>query len=170
LGKTAKLSFVVAELFGAICAMQGFVAGFRKTLGEKLQRYFPSYQNNERRAKKRVAVDAWNENKGSEHHGKVPIIYAAGGAASVFHKPCLEWAEEQNTYDVANRIRHSDKYKNASVYNAHKVKRTEYCIQRNPHRSYKKRGFPRLIFGGAILVKRLVVLGKLLLASHAFKP
>ena len=85
---------MAAELFGAICAMQGFVAGFRKTLGEKLQRYFPSYQNNERRAKKRPVIKAGYENKGSEHHGKVPIVYAAGGAAFVFHKPGLKWAEE----------------------------------------------------------------------------
>ena len=40
---------------------------------------------------------------GRAYHQMIPIMYAAGGAAAVFHKKHAEWADKQNKHIVDNR-------------------------------------------------------------------
>ena len=85
---------MAAKLFLTPRAIEAFVGRGRKSLGMDAVGYLPYKEKKKRRAEQAVSIPVRNEYQRSEHHRKVPVIYAAGGAASVLHKPGLEGAEE----------------------------------------------------------------------------
>jgi len=110
-----------------------------------------------------------NENKGCEHHRKIPIIDPAFGTASVFHKPCLEGTEKENADHIANAVGKAYKNKNAGIDNPEEIKKTEQSVERKPRGGNGKGAFPGMPIGLGFALGLKVAL-ELLLATHAFEP
>ncbi len=81
----------------------------------------------------------WDEDERSEHHRKIPIIYAAIGAASVFHKPSLEGAEKEDAYHIANAVSEGDEYEYARVNDICEIENSDRAVEGKPSRRNGKR-------------------------------
>ena len=53
------------------------------------------------KSQQQPCVNVFDEKKGGEHHGVVPVVYSAAAAALVLHEPGLEGTEEKNADNVA---------------------------------------------------------------------
>ena len=84
------LRFVVAELFVAVLTGQAAVCVLGKSFGIFAQENLPSDQQKQGHAKQRPRIKAWDKDIRGEHHCKVPVIYAAIGAASALEEPSME--------------------------------------------------------------------------------
>jgi len=159
---------VLAELFVAILAGDAGVGALGETLGVSLIIPLPTEQEHKGERNEAVSIRVRNKDEGREHHRKIPIIYTAVGAASVFHKPSLEWAEKEDAYHIANTVSKSDKDKYAGVNDVCEIKRPDRAVEGKPSRRDGK-GAPRGLEGGLFLFSRDKIAGKLLLAAGAFK-
>jgi hypothetical protein len=81
----------------------------------------PTQKQAKRADEQTVRIQARNKNKRGKHHGKIPVVDAAGCAATVFHKPGLERAKEQDTYDVADRVSNCDQDHDPAVKDSNKI-------------------------------------------------
>ena len=88
-----------------------------------------------------------NENERCKHHCKIPIIYAAIGAASVLHKPCLKGAEKEDAYHVANAVSESYQDEYARVDYICEIQYPNRAVEGEPSRRDGKRAPRRLQFG-----------------------
>ena len=95
---------VQAQLFAAVGTFQALICQGGETLGVELICKLPSHEESQRNEGKREGKASADEKHGSKHHCKVPVIDAAGGAASVAQKPALEGAEKEDAYHVAHRV------------------------------------------------------------------
>ena len=107
------LLFVVAELFLAVLATDALVGGFREAFGAQAEGDLPAQEQKKREGKECPSVGTRNEDERCEHHREVPVIDAAIGTASVFHKPSLEGAEKENANHIAHSIRQA--YQNENI-------------------------------------------------------
>ena len=123
---------MLAELFGAILAGYRIVAALHKSFGMSAVRNFPLEKNYKSYSEKRPGKGMRNKYKGSEHHCVIPVVYSARAAALVLHYPGLEGAEEEDAYNVANRVSESDKKKYSLIEYAHIVKNADDCVERYP--------------------------------------
>lgn len=159
---------MMAELFFAKRAGEAGVRVLGKIFRLAVNVYLPLYKKCERQRNKTVCVDRGDEQKRREHHCEIPIIYTTACAAFVFHYPSLEWAEEKNTYDVANRKCERNQHQYALVYPSDEVDGTDAGVQREPNKRDKQRYFCRLSQRRRIFVCRYIVALELLLTAHAF--
>ena len=81
---------MTAKLFLAIGAGKIAVGGGGEALGMEPVGDFPPNEKGQGEAQKTVGIKAWDEHQRGEHHGKVPVVDAAGGTTPVFHEPGLE--------------------------------------------------------------------------------
>ena len=102
--KATKLLFVPTKLFRTIGAGKTSVCGFGKTFRMRTHSYFPYQNQYHRYSKKAYGKKVTNKHQGSKHHSVIPIIYTAGYAATIFHKPCLKRTEEQYAYHIAHAV------------------------------------------------------------------
>lgn len=68
----------------------------------------------------------------------VPVKYAAGGAAAVFHKPGPKGAPKEHAHKVKDVKSDGDEKKDLAVYDAEKVKRTDGHRQKHPDGAHYK--------------------------------
>ena len=101
LPETYKLLFVLAKLFFTVGAAEISVGFFRESLGGTIERQFPPERQYECRAEKHPAVPSLDEEQRRKHHGIVPVVDPACGAALIMQEPALERAEEQYADKVA---------------------------------------------------------------------
>lgn len=159
---------MVAELFLAVLAVEAGIGGVRESLGAAAQGDLPAEQKQKGQAQQAPGELASDEHEGGEHHGEVPVVDAADGAASVFHEPCLEGTEEKNADHVAHAVGKADKDQDALVDDVQIVEETDGTVERDPHQHNSQRSFPGLQ-GRLTLPRRLKVSLELLAASHAFQ-
>ena len=100
--KSFKLCFVVTQLFFTVFAVKTSICLGRKAFGMSAICDLPSDKQKNSASEKAVGIESRYKNERREHHREVPIVYSAGGTASVFHEPRLERAEKQNTYKVTH--------------------------------------------------------------------
>jgi hypothetical protein len=165
-----ELRFMAAELFLTARAIETFVCVGREPFGVKLIGYFPAEKQQKREPEKCIGIDRRDENKGCEHHCKIPVIDPAGRTATVFHKPRLERAEKQYTDYITDRIGDCDENQNALVDDIHKIQKPDKSVKCKPNHSNKKSSLPRLVLRFDILANRLIVPRELLLTAHTFQP
>ena len=99
-----------------------------ETFGMALVIPFPTEQKHKRECDEAISVGMRNEYERREHHCEVPIIDSAIGAAAVFHKPRLKWAEKEDANHIANAVGKGDQDQNSCIYNICKIKRTYYAV------------------------------------------
>ena len=116
---------MLTKLFLAPRAIKTAVGADRKSLRVELIGYFPSKQENESASEKTVCINVGNKHQGREHHGEIPIVNSAGGTATVFHKPGLKRAEEQNADYIAYRKSKCNENKYATVNDPKEIKRSD---------------------------------------------
>ena len=167
--KSLQLSLVVAQLLLAILTVKTRIGLRRKALGMYTVRDLPSDEQKHGASQKTVRIKSWNKQQRGKHHGKVPVVYSAGGTASVLHKPRLKGTEEQYTYKIAYGIKQAYDNKYAVVDHVKTSQDTYYSVESAPYKCCQRRRVPRLIYGYFSLSYGTVVFLKLLLASHAFK-
>ena len=134
---------MMAELFLTFRAADTAVSIGGKSFGVQLIGYLPTEKKSERKGKHCQGEHVGDKHQRREHHGKIPIIYAAVGTAAILHKPRLEGAEEQNAYHIANAVSKADQHQRALVNNTKQVKPTHNAVQRHPYGNYRKCPFPR---------------------------
>ena len=89
---------------------------------------FPANQDRQRKRDEAIRIGVRNEDQRCEHHREIPIVYAAIGTASVFHKPRLERAEKEDADDVADGIGDRDQEENAAVDDVREIQRTDHTV------------------------------------------
>ena len=163
-----KLALMAAELLRAVGAGKALVAAGRKPLWVEVTLHLPLNHQTQSCTQEGPGVGIGNEQKGREHHGVVPVVDAAGGAAAVFHDPGLEGAEKQNADDVADGIGQGDEQQDAPVDNPGVIEDAENGVQGDPGGKHRKGHHALLVHGGGIR-NGDVVFGELLLAAGAFQ-
>ena len=101
LPQAAKLLFMMTQLFRAVQTVQTSIGGDGETFGITVDYIFPPCQQDQCQPQQAQAIPAADKNHRCPHHGKIPVVNAACGAAAVLHKPTLEGTEKQNTDHVA---------------------------------------------------------------------
>jgi hypothetical protein len=109
-----------------------------------------------------------DKNERREHHCEIPVIYTAIGAASVFHKPCLEGAEKEDAYHIANAVCESYQDEYARVNDICEIKDPDRAVEGKPSRRDCKCA-PRSLQLGLFLVSGYIIAGKLLLTPGTFE-
>ena len=167
-----KSLFMSAELFFAVYTGKAHVCLLMETLRIKLAQHFPVYKQDQRHDEKRCVIFARYKYHRCKHHDKVPVVYTACAAALVFHHPLLERTEEQDTYHVADGIRHADTEKNSFTYHTEIKQCSDSSIKGYPAGSYySDRMLWRYVRKRWLIAfcRRLIIFSELFLTSHAFK-
>ena len=102
--KAFKLPFVMTQFFFTVCTGKAAVCCFRKALRIKLVCNFPSDKQNDCTSQYTQVKRVLCKHQRCKHHCIVPVVYTAGCAAFVFHKPCLKRAEKQNANHITGGI------------------------------------------------------------------
>ena len=137
-----QLCFMMAKLLSAIFAGKTGVGILRKTLRMPADRKLPPKKKQERHTQQAPRIYVCNKYKRSKHHSKIPVVYAANGAASVLHKPRLKGAEEQYADHIAYTVRKADKYQYTFIQNPCNVKNTYRSVKQKPRKRNGKGSFP----------------------------
>ena len=116
------------QLFFAFRAVEAFICFCREALGVKTVGQLPSDKESDCTAEEAISIPARNENKRREHHCEIPVIDSAGRAASVFHEPRLERAEEEYANDVADGVADRDEDKYSLVDDSGQVQRSDHGV------------------------------------------
>ena len=106
--KAFKLLFMVAEVLRTVGAREHGVGVVIVALRTQISAQLPADKKQKGEANKHIGQRVPEEDEGSEHHDKVPVIDTAAAAAFVLHHPCLEGAEEKNANHVAHGIGKGD--------------------------------------------------------------
>ena len=167
--KSLKLFFMAAQFLLTVRTIQTQIGFGGKTLGMTPVCDFPAKQQSERTAQKRVGVYARDENQRGEHHGKIPIIDPAAGAAAVFHKPGLKRAKEQNANNITDRICNCNYNQNSPVNQSRIVKNSNHAVKKDPRPSNRRRPLPGLVHRRYIVAFRPIITPKLLLTAHTLQ-
>lgn len=99
---------------------------------------FPDDEHDYAAKAKAPGVKPGDENYGGKHHHMVPVKYAAGGAAAVFHKPRPKRAPKEHAHKVKDVKSDGNEKKDLAVYNAEKVKRADGRRQKRPDGAHYK--------------------------------
>ena len=134
---------MVAEFFLAILTTDALVGGFREAFGAQVEGDLPAKKQKKRESKERPCVGARNEDERCEHHCEIPVIDAAIGTASVFHKPSLEGAEKQDADHIAHAVSEGDENENACVNNMGVVQEANHRVEGDPDRSHSESALSR---------------------------
>ena len=165
--EATQLLFVVAKLFTAVGTGKTGVGGFRKTLRVQMGGHFPADEQEQGQAKQRACKKVADESQGREHHGIIPVVDTATGAAFIFHEPGLKRAEKQDADHVAYRKSQADQQQDPLVQNAGKIQRADDSVEGDP-----KPGDQPNAFGHGRLLRGSpggnIIFPELLLATHAF--
>ena len=164
-----ELFFMMAELFLTLSAAYTAVSVGGKSFGVRLIGYLPAEKQSKGQGKHDQGEHVGNKHKRREHHGEIPIVYAAIGTATVLHKPCLEGTKEQNAYHIADAVSQADQHQSALVYDSQQVKPTDSAVQGYPHGSNYKRPLP-WHKSGLFPVRWQEIPLEHLLTARAFKP
>ena len=105
------------ELFVAVLAGEAGGGVLRKALGAESEGQLPAKQDDEGHGQKAPGVGVGDEEQGGEHHGEIPVVDAAGGAALVLHEPGLEGTEEKDADDITNGIYTAQQDHNSVIQN-----------------------------------------------------
>jgi len=169
--QTAKLLFVVAEMLGAVGTAETGVGIFKVTLGCEPGTQLPAEKQQQGQCHKHIGQGMPEENQGSEHHDKVPVIYTAAAAALVHHHPALEGAEEENADHVAHRIGEGNKNEHAPVDDSAEIQRKNQGIESDPEDNDRQHGFEGALSQGLFtgITSGAVILLEVLLAAHALE-
>lgn len=159
---------MVAEFFLAIFATDTLIGGRRKAFGVPPSCDLPAQKQEEREGDQCPRIGARDENEGREHHCEVPVVDAAIGAASIFHKPSLEGAEKQNADHIAHAVSKRDKHKNSGIDDLCVVEHTEDGVESDPSRCHREGARTRLQDRRSF-ARGDIIAGKLLLATGAFE-
>ena len=168
--KSLQLFLVAAKLLLAIRAIEALVACCREALGVQTVGDLPAQEERQRTAEQAIGVKTRDEYEGREHHCEIPIIDAAGGAATVLHEPHLEGAEEQNTNDVTDGVRDGDQDQESSVEDVRKIEDSEHGVEGKPDEGNERGRSGGLVHGRGTSFFGVVISFELLLTAHAFQP
>ena len=119
---------MLTKLLLTIFTMQGCIGGFLKALGVKQMSHLPAHEQKKRHSKKTPSVKLKHEYIRREHHCKIPVIYAAGVAATVLHHPGLKRTEKQNAYHITNAIGKADKHEYPLVNYTEIIKKSDASV------------------------------------------
>ena len=119
---------MLAKFFLAHSAGQGFVSLGGKTLRMEAEGDLPFCQKDQRHQNQTASVVAADEDQGGAHHGKVPVVDAAGTAAAVAHKPGLKGTEPQDADHVADTVGQADQHQDALIDDVHVVEQTDDAV------------------------------------------
>ena len=133
---------MAAKLFFATRAIETPICCRGEPFGMQTVAHLPPHQKGKSKPKKAVCINAGNKDERGKHHRKIPVVDAAGGTATVLHKPRLEGAEKKNTDHVANRVSQGEQNQNPLIEDAKKVQSTDYGVQRKPKGGDKRGYFP----------------------------
>ena len=156
-----------AEFFGTVFAPKGRVLAFVHALGVLFLDHFPRQEERERDQEQTLGINERHESAGGEHHQIVPVIYAAGRAALVFHYKFLEGAVKQYADKVADREKKTDKNDGADVYDRKLVKRGYDRRYKRPQGEHDSR--PSLFIRRGLVPRRSEVFAEDLLTARAFE-
>ena len=109
-----------------------------------------------------------NKDERGEHHCKIPVIYAAIGAATIFHKPSLEGAEKEDADHIANAVSEGDEYEYARVNDICEIEYSDRAVEGKPSRRDGESA-PRGLQFGFFGLCRDKIAGKLLLTTGTFE-
>ena len=93
---------------------------------------FPANQDRQRKRDEAIRIGVRNEDQRCEHHREIPIVYAAIGTASVFHKPRLERAEKEDADHITNAVCKGDEDQNSRIYDTRKIYEPDYSVECKP--------------------------------------
>ena len=129
---------------------------------------FPANEKQEGEAKEGIGVYTRNEDEWGEHHCKIPVVDATGGATSVFHNPGLERTEKEDANDVADGKADGNQNEDTTVEQTEKIEKANDTVQGKPKQCDKGGNLPGLVLWCTIVIRRLKVVSELLLTSHTF--
>ena len=104
-----ELDLVLAKLLCTILTAQGFVGSLGEALGMEFVGDLPLCKYYQGKTQERICIQAGNHDERCAKHGEIPVVNTTGCAATVLHKPCLEWTEEEDANNVTNAVRKSNK-------------------------------------------------------------
>jgi len=161
---------VVAELFLTLAAVQGTVGLFGKPLGVTADGDLPPDQQGQGAGQEAPGVPGGDKDQRGSHHGVVPVINAAGGAALVLHEPGLEGAEEEDADHVAHGVGQAHQQEDACVDDPGEIQAADGPVQGGPGQDDGQGGLPGLqVHPLRRLVPGLVVFPELLLTAHTLQ-
>ena len=129
-----------AELVGTGGTAERFVAVFPESFGIHHHAQLPHNPNAERKKEQRGGIESACEYKRGEHHKMVPVEYATGGAAAIFHDE-PERTPDQHADEVADIEEHADHEKNGVVDHAEIVQQSDDGQKNDPDDENLVRGF-----------------------------
>ena len=106
---------MLAQLLFAHGTGQGFIGLGGKTLRMKAEGDLPLCQNGQRHQYQAAGVIAADKDQRGAHHGKVPVVDAAGTAAAIAHKPALKGTKPQDADHVANAVSQADQHQDPLI-------------------------------------------------------
>ena len=99
-----ELLFMVTQLFRTAGAGETLVGGLGEAFRIPPQQIFPLNEQSQRNAQQAPGVEVGDKQQRREHHGEIPVVDAAGGAAAVLHQEGLEGAEKQHADQVGQVV------------------------------------------------------------------
>lgn len=92
--QSLQLPLMSAKLFRAVFAGDEIIGIIREPLGMSPKGDLPTDQKKPRHGKQGPGVGRRNKEERCEHHGEIPVVDAAGGAAAVLEQKGLEGTEK----------------------------------------------------------------------------
>ena len=94
-----------------------------KTIGD-----FPFDQDDQGQDHQAAGVGALDKDQRGTHHGKVPIVNAAGAATAVAHEPGFKGTEPKDADHIADAVGQADQYQDTLIDNIHIIEQTNGTI------------------------------------------
>ena len=156
-----KFLVTVGTFYKPVCV-------FRKPFWMSVKCYLPANQQQKRDYKQRPEIAFSHKKERCEHHRIIPVIYSAGAAAFVLHKPGLEWTEKQDTYNVTYWVCTAQQYHKPIIQKTCHMECSKYHIKSYPYQKNKHSGI--VILNDDVSLACFYVIGsKLFLTAGTFK-
>ena len=140
-----QLAFVTAEFLLTTRAIEALVCRGREPFGVDVIGEFPANEKQECEAKEGIGVYTRNEDEWGEHHCKIPVVDATGGATSIFHNPGLERTEKEDADDVADGKADGNQNEDTTVEQTEKIEKANDTVQGKPKQCDKGGNLPGLV-------------------------
>ena len=119
---------MLTQFFFTLGTGQGLIGLRGPTLRMEAIGDLPLGQKHQRHEYQTPGVDGGDEDQGRAHHGKIPVVNAAGTTTAVAHHPGLEGADPQDADHIAHTVSQADQDQNALINDACIVQKSDDTI------------------------------------------